>query len=90
MFCYAEIEDLEKQISTNSQSINANKIFIGLEQTLCLRLYGAGFTKITLKKKIFNFEPNVNAGNNVVQQMKERMQKMEKQMDEMENYATRS
>lgn len=69
-------------MSTNGQSVHTLAIVIGPEQPLRQRLYGAGFIKTTLKKKVFNFEPNLNARNNVVQKMNVRTQKMQKQMEE--------
>ncbi|KAH0725313.1 hypothetical protein KY284_001178 [Solanum tuberosum] len=83
----ADMEEIEKQMSTNGQSIDAFSAIMGLEHPGCLRLYGVGVTKTTLKKKVDNSEPTLNATNDVVQQMQERMQKMEKKK---ENYATRS
>ncbi|KAH0725285.1 hypothetical protein KY284_001150 [Solanum tuberosum] len=78
----AEMEEIEKQMSTNGQSIDAFSVVMGLEHPGRLRLYGVGVTKTTLKKKVDNSEPTLNATNDVVQQMQERMQNMEKQMEE--------
>ncbi|KAG5632418.1 hypothetical protein H5410_004135 [Solanum commersonii] len=78
----AEMEDIEKQMSTNGQSIDAFSAVMGPEHPGRLRLYGVGVTKTILKKKVDNSEPTLNATNDVVQQMQERMQKMEKQMEE--------
>ncbi|KAG5589526.1 hypothetical protein H5410_040040 [Solanum commersonii] len=78
----AEMEEIEKQMSTNGQSIDAFSAVMGPEHPGRLRLYGVGVTKTILKKKVDNSEPTLNATNDVVQQMQERMQKMEKQMEE--------
>ncbi|KAH0672684.1 hypothetical protein KY290_024915 [Solanum tuberosum] len=78
----AEIEEIEKQMSTNGQSVDEFSAVMGPEHPGRLRLYGVGVTKTTLKKKVDNSEPTLNATNDVVQQMQERMQKMEKQMEE--------
>lgn len=52
---------------------------MGPEHLGHLRLYGAGVTKTTLKRKDGNSEPSSNATNDLVQQMQERMQKIEEQ-----------
>ncbi|KAG5574106.1 hypothetical protein H5410_063872 [Solanum commersonii] len=78
----AEMEEIEKQMSTNGQSVDAFSTVMGPKHLGRLRLYGVGVTKTTLKKKVDNSEPTLNATNDVVQQMQERMQKMEKQMEE--------
>ncbi|WMV20520.1 hypothetical protein MTR67_013905 [Solanum verrucosum] len=76
------MEEIEKQMSTNGQSVDAFSAVMGPEYPGRLRLYGVGVTKTTLKKKVDNSEPTLNETNDVVQQMQERMQKMEKQMEE--------
>ncbi|KAH0641999.1 hypothetical protein KY290_033604 [Solanum tuberosum] len=75
----AEMEEIKRQMSTNGQSVDA---FPAVMRPGRLRLYGVGATKTPLKKKVDNSEPTLNATNDVVQQIKERMQKMEKQMEE--------
>ena len=55
---------------------------MGPEHPGRLRLYGAGVTKTTLKKKVGNWESTLSATTDGMQQMQERMQKMEKQMEE--------
>ncbi|KAH0653805.1 hypothetical protein KY289_031483 [Solanum tuberosum] len=78
----SKIEEIEKQMSTNGQSVDAFSAVMGPKHPGHLRLYGVGVTKTTLKKKVDNSEPTLNTANDVVQQMQERMQKMEKQMEE--------
>ncbi|KAG5595533.1 hypothetical protein H5410_036765, partial [Solanum commersonii] len=78
----AEMEEIETQMDTNDQSVDAFSAVIGPEHPGCLRLYGVGVTKTTLKRKAGNSEQSSNDTNDVVQQMKERIQKMEKQMEE--------
>lgn len=52
---------------------------MGPEHPGRLRLYGRGVTKSSLKRKAGNSEPVLNATNDAVQQMQERIQKMEEQ-----------
>ncbi|WMV29399.1 hypothetical protein MTR67_022784, partial [Solanum verrucosum] len=78
----AEMEEIETQMDTNDQSVDAFSAVIGPEHPGCLRLYGVGVTKTTLKRKAGNSEQPLNVTNDVVQQMQERIQKMEKQMEE--------
>ncbi|KAH0722326.1 hypothetical protein KY290_005007 [Solanum tuberosum] len=75
----AEMEEIEKQMSTNDQYVDAFSTFMGPEHPGHLRLYGVGVTKTTLKKKVGNSESTLNATTDGMQQMQERMQKMEKQ-----------
>uniref|UniRef100_A0A3Q7II08 Ubiquitin-like protease family profile domain-containing protein n=1 Tax=Solanum lycopersicum TaxID=4081 RepID=A0A3Q7II08_SOLLC len=78
----AEIEEIEKQISINGEYVDAFSSVMGPEHPERLRLYGAGVTKTTLKKKVGNSESTLSETTDVMQQMQERMQKMEKQMEE--------
>ncbi|WMV46743.1 hypothetical protein MTR67_040128 [Solanum verrucosum] len=78
----AEIEEIETQMDTNDQSVDAFSAVIGLEHPGSLRLYGVGVTKTPLKRKAGNSEQSLNDTNDVVQQMQERIQKMEKHMEE--------
>ena len=55
---------------------------MGPEHPGRLRLYGAGVTKTTLKKKVGNWESTLSATTDGMHEMQERMQKMEKQMEE--------
>lgn len=79
MLCWAEMEELQTQMSANGQSLDAFAAVMGPEHPGRLRLHGAGVTKTTLKEKIGNSEPISNATNDLVLQMQERMQKTEKQ-----------
>ncbi|KAH0642275.1 hypothetical protein KY290_035532 [Solanum tuberosum] len=78
----AKMEEIEKQMSTNDQYVDAFSTVMGPEHPGRLRLYGVGVTKTTLKKKVGNSESTLNATTDGMQQMQERMQKMEKQMEE--------
>ncbi|XP_060182249.1 uncharacterized protein LOC132611909 [Lycium barbarum] len=78
-----EMEEIETQLSVDgSQLIDAYSAVMGPEHPGCLRLYGRGVTKTSLKGKAGTFEPTSNATNDVVQEMQERIQKMEEQMEE--------
>ena len=46
------MEEIEKQISINGEYVNAFSSVMGPEHPGRLRLYGAGVTKTTLKKKL--------------------------------------
>uniref|UniRef100_A0A3Q7EBZ0 Uncharacterized protein n=1 Tax=Solanum lycopersicum TaxID=4081 RepID=A0A3Q7EBZ0_SOLLC len=48
----AEMEQIEKQISINGEYVDAFSSVMGPEHPGRLRLYGAGVTKTTLKKKL--------------------------------------
>ena len=76
------MEEIEKQISINGEYVNAFSSVMDPEHPGRLRLYGAGVTKTTLKKKVGNWESTLSATTDGMQQMQERMQKMEKQMEE--------
>ncbi|KAH0671263.1 hypothetical protein KY285_023735 [Solanum tuberosum] len=76
------MEEIETQMDTNDQFVDAFSVVIGPEHPGCLRLYGVGVTKTTLKRKAGNSEQSLNDTNDLVQQMQERIQKMEKQMEE--------
>ncbi|WMV54112.1 hypothetical protein MTR67_047497 [Solanum verrucosum] len=58
-----EMEEIEKQMSTNGQSVDAFSAVMGPEHPGRLRLYGVGATKTTLKKKVDNSEQTLNATN---------------------------
>ncbi|KAG5572727.1 hypothetical protein H5410_062493 [Solanum commersonii] len=55
--------EIEKQMSTNGQPVDAFSVVMGPEHPGHLRLYGVGVTKTTLKKKVDNSEPTINATN---------------------------
>jgi len=76
------MEEIEKQMSTNDQYVDAFSTVMGPEHLGRLRLYGVGVTKTTLQKKVGNSESTLNATTDGMQQMQERMQKMVKQMEE--------
>ena len=76
------MEEIEKQISINGEYVDAFSSVMGPEHPGRLRLYGAGVTKTTLKKKVGNWESTLSATTDGMQQMQERMQKMEKQVEE--------
>ncbi|WMV25179.1 hypothetical protein MTR67_018564, partial [Solanum verrucosum] len=78
----AEMEEIETQMDTNDQPVDAFSAVIGAEHPGRLRLYGVGVTKTTLKTKAGNSEQSLNDTNDVVQQMQERIQKLEKLMEE--------
>lgn len=78
----AEMEKIEIQISINGEYVDAFSSVMGPEHPGRLRLYGAGVTKTTLKKKVGNWESTLSATTDGMQEMQERMQKMEKQMEE--------
>ncbi|KAH0679225.1 hypothetical protein KY284_020310 [Solanum tuberosum] len=82
----AEMEEIETQMDTNDQSVDAFSAIIGPENAGRLGLYGVGVTKTTLKRKVGNSEQSLNDTNDVVQQMQERIEKMEKQMEEQKKY----
>ncbi|XP_059277554.1 uncharacterized protein LOC132031599 [Lycium ferocissimum] len=74
----AEMEEIETQLSADgSQLVDAYSAVMGPEHPGRLRLYGRGVTKTSLKGKVGTFEPTSNATNDVVQEMQERIQKME-------------
>ncbi|XP_070031098.1 uncharacterized protein [Nicotiana tomentosiformis] len=76
----AEMEKIETQQSVDgSQSVDAFSSVMGPEHSGRLRLYGRGVTKTTLKGKVGHFEPTSNATNDTVQEMQERIRKMEEQ-----------
>nr|XP_010321274.1 uncharacterized protein LOC104647545 [Solanum lycopersicum] len=75
----AEMEQIEKQISINGEYVDAFSSVMGPEHPGRLRLYGAGVTKTTLKKKVGNWESTLSATTDGMHEMQERMQKMEKQ-----------
>ncbi|XP_019263044.1 PREDICTED: uncharacterized protein LOC109240819 [Nicotiana attenuata] len=73
-----EMEKIETQQSVDgSQSVDAFSSIIGPEHPGSLRLYGRGVTKTTLKGKVSHFMLTSNATNDTVQEMQERIRKME-------------
>ena len=50
------MEKIKKQISINGEYVDAFSSVMGLEHPGRLRLYGAGVTKTTMKKKVGNWE----------------------------------
>nr|XP_009765526.1 PREDICTED: uncharacterized protein LOC104217068 isoform X2 [Nicotiana sylvestris] len=79
----AEMEKIETQQSVDgSQSVDAFSSVMGPEHLGRLRLYGRGVTKTTLKGKVGHFMSTSNATNDTVQEMQERIRKMEEQMKE--------
>ena len=76
------MEESEKQISINGEYVDAFSSVMGPKHPGRLRLYGAGVTKTTLKKKVGNWESTLSATTDGMHEMQERMQKMEKQMEE--------
>lgn len=73
-------------MSINGQSVDAFSVVMDPEHPEHLTIWSGGY-KDNFEKEIWQFRINLNATNDVVQQMQEKMKKMEKQM---ENYATRS
>nr|XP_009796106.1 PREDICTED: uncharacterized protein LOC104242723 isoform X2 [Nicotiana sylvestris] len=78
-----KIDEMERIQSTQesengSQSVNAFASVIGPEHPGCLRLYGRGVTKTSLKRKVGDFGPSLSSTDEVMQQkleeMEERMQ----------------
>ncbi|XP_070005123.1 uncharacterized protein [Nicotiana sylvestris] len=61
---------------------------MGPEHPGRLRLYGRGVTKTTLKGKVAHFIPTSNATNYTVQEMQERIRKMEEQKRTMRQEIT--
>ncbi|XP_075101130.1 uncharacterized protein LOC107781523 isoform X1 [Nicotiana tabacum] len=79
----AEMEKIETQQSVDgSQSVDAFSSVMGPEHLGRLRLYGRGVTKTTLKGKVGHFMSTSNATNDTVQEMQERIRKMEEQIEE--------
>ncbi|KAH0644644.1 hypothetical protein KY284_032528 [Solanum tuberosum] len=77
-----EMEEIEKQQSVDStDTADPFSSVMRPEHPGRLRLYGRGVTKTSLKRKAGNSEPIINATNDAVQQMQERIQKMEEQME---------
>ncbi|XP_075105907.1 uncharacterized protein LOC107785794 isoform X4 [Nicotiana tabacum] len=67
-----------QESENGSQSVNAFASVIGPEHPGCLRLYGRGVTKTSLKRKVGDFGPSLSSTDEVMQQkleeMEERMQ----------------
>nr|XP_018628874.1 uncharacterized protein LOC108946449 [Nicotiana tomentosiformis] len=85
----AEMEKIETQQSVDgSQSVDAFSSIMGPENPGHLRLYGRGVTKTTLKGKVIHSNPTSNATNDTVQEMQERIRKMEEQKRTMRQEIT--
>ncbi|XP_075105906.1 uncharacterized protein LOC107785794 isoform X3 [Nicotiana tabacum] len=78
--CEDEMERIQstQESENGSQSVNAFASVIGPEHPGCLRLYGRGVTKTSLKRKVGDFGPSLSSTDEVMQQkleeMEERMQ----------------
>ncbi|WMV09205.1 hypothetical protein MTR67_002590 [Solanum verrucosum] len=79
----AEMENIEMQQNEDgNETIDAFASVMGSEHPGRLRLYGRGVTKTTLKGKVGNFEASLNATNDLVKKMEDRMLRMEEKMEE--------
>lgn len=54
------MEEIQKQMSTNGQFVDAFSVVMGLEHSGRLRIYWVGVTKTILEKKFDNSESNLN------------------------------
>ncbi|KAG5607924.1 hypothetical protein H5410_029416, partial [Solanum commersonii] len=55
------MEEIEKQMSINDEYVDAFSSVMGPEHPGCLRLYGVGVTKTTLKKKVMKSKKAMKA-----------------------------
>ncbi|KAM3395279.1 hypothetical protein P3S68_004284 [Capsicum galapagoense] len=79
---YAQIKEIETQLGSNEQSVDAFSAVMRAEHLGHVRLLGGGVKKTSLKRLNDRFGPTLNATNDVVPQMQERMRKIEDQIEE--------
>ncbi|KAF3661717.1 putative dolichyl-diphosphooligosaccharide--protein glycosyltransferase subunit 4B-like [Capsicum annuum] len=78
----AQIKEIETQLGSNEQSVDAFSAVMRAEHLGHVRLLGGGVKKTSLKRLNDRSGPTLNATNDVVPQMQERMRKIEDQIEE--------
>lgn len=76
------MEEIEKEMSVNGQSVDAFSVVVGPEHPGRLRLYRLGITKASLKKKLAILHQLQMKQMMWYNKLQERMQKMEKEIEE--------
>nr|XP_009780505.1 PREDICTED: uncharacterized protein LOC104229551 [Nicotiana sylvestris] len=78
----AEIEEIEAQQNENgNEPVDAFASVMGPEHSGCLRLYGRGVTRTSLRRKVGCFKSSSNT-TNYLQKMVEKIQRMEEKIEE--------
>ncbi|KAM3394782.1 hypothetical protein P3S68_003785 [Capsicum galapagoense] len=82
MIYLVEMEEIEMQQGSHDQSIDVFSAIMCPKHPGCVRLYGTGVIRTSLKRINGTSDLTFNATNDVIHQMEERMQKMEDQIEE--------